>query len=77
MEQHYLGCNQPHIVPLLPTFHGMESENPYSYIREFEEVYNTFKEKTATVNLMRLKLFPFTLKDKAAFWINSLRPRHI
>ncbi|KAL6332291.1 hypothetical protein AAG906_004853 [Vitis piasezkii] len=28
---------RPHIVPLLPTFHGMESENPYSYIKEFEE----------------------------------------
>ncbi|RVW23642.1 Retrovirus-related Pol polyprotein from transposon 17.6 [Vitis vinifera] len=28
-----------HIVPLLPTFHGMESENPYSHIKEFEEVY--------------------------------------
>ncbi|KAL6324727.1 hypothetical protein AAG906_017067 [Vitis piasezkii] len=37
---------RPHIVPLLPTFHGMESENPYSHIKE-------------------LKLFPFTLKDKA------------
>ncbi|RVW66717.1 hypothetical protein CK203_065748 [Vitis vinifera] len=30
---------RPHIVPLLPTFHGMESENPYSHIKEFEEVY--------------------------------------
>ena len=29
---------KPYIVPLLPTFHGMESENPYSHIREFEEV---------------------------------------
>ncbi|KAL6318103.1 hypothetical protein AAG906_035248 [Vitis piasezkii] len=28
---------RPHIVPLLPTFHGMESENPYSHIKEFEE----------------------------------------
>ncbi|RVW26671.1 hypothetical protein CK203_096523 [Vitis vinifera] len=29
--------NQTSIVPLLPTFHGMESENPYSHIKEFEE----------------------------------------
>ena len=53
-----------HIVPLIPTFHCMESENPYSYIREFEEVYNNFKEEIATTDLMRLKFFPFTLKDK-------------
>ncbi|KAL6345490.1 hypothetical protein AAG906_017211 [Vitis piasezkii] len=30
---------RPHIVPLLPNFHGMESENPYAHIKEFEEVY--------------------------------------
>ena len=68
---------RPRIVPLLPSFHGMESENPYSHIREFEEVCNTLKEETSTVDLMRLKLFPFTLKDKAKFWINSPRPRSI
>ena len=68
---------RPYLVLLLPTFHGMESENPYTHIREFEEVYNTFKEDTTTVDLMRLKLFPFTLKDKSKIWLNSLRPRTI
>ena len=58
---------RPYPVPFLPTFHGMESENPYSHIREFEEVYNTFKEETVTVDLMKLKLFPFTLKEKPKF----------
>ncbi|RVW77824.1 hypothetical protein CK203_054469 [Vitis vinifera] len=28
---------RPHIVPLLPNFHGMESENPYAHINEFDE----------------------------------------
>ena len=68
---------RPYLVPLLPTFHGMESENPYMHIREFEEVCNTFKEDTTIVDLMRFKLFPFTLKDKAKIWLNSLRPRTI
>ena len=54
-----------YLEPLIPTFHGMESENPYSHMREFEEVCNTFKKETTTVDLMRLKLFSFTLKDKA------------
>ncbi|RVW78530.1 hypothetical protein CK203_049772 [Vitis vinifera] len=66
---------RPHIVPLLPTFHGMESENPYAHIKEFEDVCNTFREGGASIDLMRLKLFPFTLKDKAKIWLNSLRPR--
>ena len=68
---------RPHIVPLLPTFHGMERENPYAHIKEFEEVCNTFQEGEASIDLMRLKLFPFTLKDKAKIWLNSLRPRSI
>ena len=66
---------QPHIVSLLPTFHGMESENHYSHIKEFEEVYNTFQERGAAIDMMKLKLFTFTLKDKAKVWLNSLRPR--
>ena len=55
----------------------MESENPYSHIKEFEEVCNTFQEGGAAIDLMRLKLFPFTLKDKAKVWLNSLRQRSI
>ncbi|RVW15639.1 hypothetical protein CK203_075300 [Vitis vinifera] len=68
---------RPYLVPLLPTFHGMESENPYAHIKEFEDVCNTFQEGRASIDLMRLKLFPFTLKDKAKIWLNSLRPRSI
>ena len=49
----------------------------YAHIKEFEEVCNTFQEGGASIDLMRLKLFPFTLKDKAKIWLNSLRPRSI
>ncbi|RVW20772.1 hypothetical protein CK203_108293 [Vitis vinifera] len=34
-------------------------------------------ERRSFYRLMRLKLFPFTLKDKAKIWLNSLRPRSI
>ncbi|WKA13502.1 hypothetical protein VitviT2T_030796 [Vitis vinifera] len=68
---------RPHIVPLLPTFHGMESDNPYAHIKEFEDVCNTFREGGASIDLIRLKLFPFTLKDETKIWLNSLRPRSI
>ena len=68
---------KPYLVPMLPTFHGMESENPYSHIRELEEACNTFKEDISNVDMMRLKFFPLTLKDKAKIWLNSLRLRTI
>ena len=45
-------------MPLLPTFHGMENENPYTHIQDFEEVYTTFKEGAIDMELMKLKLPP-------------------
>ncbi|RVW63926.1 hypothetical protein CK203_056795 [Vitis vinifera] len=62
----------------LPTFHGMESENPYAHIKEFEDVCNTFQERGASIELMRLKLFPFTLKDKAKRYMEAINacPHH-
>ena len=68
---------RPYLLPLLPTFHGMENENPYTHIRDFEEVCITFKEGVTDMDLMKLKAFPLTLKDKAKIWLNSLRPRTI
>ena len=38
---------------------------------------NTFKEDIPNVDLMRLKFFPLTMKDKAKIWLNSLRRRTI
>ena len=56
---------KPYLMPLLPTFHGMENENPYTHIREFEEVCTTFKEGVYDMDFLNLKAFPLTLKDKA------------
>ena len=55
----------------------MENENPYNHIREFEEVCATFKEGAVDMELLKLKAFPLTLKDKENFWLNALRPRTI
>ena len=68
---------RPYLVPLLPTYHGMENENPYTHIRDFEEACTTFKEGMMDMDLLKLKAFPLTLKNKAKIWLNSLRPRTI
>ena len=64
-------------MPLLPQFRGMENENLYTHIKDFEKVCHTFQEGTTSIDLKRLKVFPFTLKDKGKVWLNSLRPRSI
>ena len=68
---------RPYLVPLLPTFQGMENENLYTHIQDFEEVCMTFKEGATDMELLKLKAFPLTLKDKTKIWLNSLRPRTI
>ena len=57
----------------------MENENQYTDIQDFVEVCTTFKEGATNMDLLKLKSFPLTLKDKAKakFWLNSLRPRTI
>ena len=39
----------PYLVPLLLQFHGMENENPYTHIKDFEEVCHTFQEGTTSL----------------------------
>ena len=68
---------KPDMIRILQTFHGMENENPYVHIREFEEVVATFNHRPDLSNIVRLMFFPFSLKDKAKGWLYSLRPRSI
>ncbi|KAJ0083264.1 hypothetical protein Patl1_29973 [Pistacia atlantica] len=68
---------KPGMIQLLPTFHGLENANPYVHIREFEEVVATFQNGADTIDTVKLRFFPFSLKDNAKVWLYSLRPRSI
>ncbi|KAJ0008379.1 hypothetical protein Pint_30583 [Pistacia integerrima] len=65
------------MIQLLPTFHGLENANPYVHIREFEEVVATLQNGADTIDTVKLRFFPFSLKDNAKVWLYSLRPRSI
>ena len=56
---------KPGMIPLLPTFNGMENENPYVYIREFEEVVAIFHNKLGAMDIIRLKFFSFFLERES------------
>jgi hypothetical protein len=53
---------KPDIIQLLPSFHGLDLENPYLHIREFGEVCNTYNDLNCSMNTIRLKLFSFFIK---------------
>ena len=60
---------KPCIIQLLPSFHGLDLENPYLHLREFEEVCNIYNDLNCSMNTIILKLFPFSLKYKAKTWL--------
>jgi hypothetical protein len=64
---------KPGIIQLLPYFHGLDLENPYLHLREFEEVCKTYNDLNCSMNTIRLKPFYFSLKDKAKTWLQNLR----
>lgn len=54
------------------TFHGLEHEDPHEHLQTFLECCTTIKTTEATVDYIRLALFPFTLRDRAKKWLGSL-----
>ena len=65
------------MIQLLPTFGGGNDDIPYDHLRNFEYVCATFSDQNCPEDTIKLKLFPFSLKDKAKIWFYSLRPKSI
>lgn len=63
---------KPSVIQLLPSFHGLEREDPYLHIKEFLDICSTFRFQNFNDESIRLRMFPFSLKDKAKAWLNSL-----
>ncbi|XP_050233223.1 uncharacterized protein LOC126681711 [Mercurialis annua] len=53
-------------------FYGLANEDPNAHIADFLEICDTFKMNGFTDDAIWLRLFPFTLKNKAKAWLNSL-----
>ncbi|CAN6465561.1 unnamed protein product [Victoria cruziana] len=79
------GVMRPHIgaahyeikastINMLPSFHGLASEDPYRHLDEFLDICATVRISHIEDNSLRLRLFPFSLKEKAKDWLKSLPP---
>ena len=65
------------MIRLLLVYQGVDSENPYSFMRDFEDVYRAFLSTESPLHIICMVLFPFSLKEKAKIWYHSLTPNSI
>ena len=65
------------MILLLPVYKGVSSENPYSFMRDFDDVCNAFLSTGLPLHIICMVLFPFSLKEKAKIWFHSLAPNSI
>ena len=62
---------KPDIIQLLPTFHGLDLENPYLHLREFEEVCNTYNDLNCSMNTDTTKRLMSSPKCRSVEVINN------
>jgi len=59
------------LIQMLLSFSGLESENPFRHVDAFLEICSTVFLNNISDDALRLRLFPFSLKDKAKAWLDT------
>lgn len=65
------------LIHLLPTFRGSAGEDPHKHLKEFHVVCIGMKPNGVTEDQIKLRAFPFSLKDDAQDWLYYLPPGSI
>ena len=62
----------PHLLNLVSHYKGTPTEDPYLHFLDFFDLCRIQNIQNLSSKGIRLILFPFSLKDKAKLWFNSL-----
>ena len=65
------------MIQMLLVFRELINENPYQYVREFEDICGTMKYNQMIEESLKLRVFPFSLKKKFKAELLSLQPGSI
>ncbi|KAL4296628.1 hypothetical protein GQ457_12G017030 [Hibiscus cannabinus] len=58
----------------LGQFGGTPHENARQHLKSFLEICNSFKIHGVSNDVLKMKLFPYSLRDKAKAWLNNFTP---
>ena len=61
-----------HVMSMLPIFHGKPSKDPYKHVNELSQVCEINQIHNVSADVMKMKLFPATLRDRAKDWFLKL-----
>ncbi|KAK5777555.1 hypothetical protein PVK06_045522 [Gossypium arboreum] len=68
-----LKLNTIQMIQQFVQFDGLQYEDPNTHLENFLEFCDTFKIISVSDDAIRLWLFPFSLRNKAKQWLNSLQ----
>ena len=71
---------KPNVIQMVQQsvqFGGLSDEDPNTHIANFIEIRDTFKINGVSDDAIHLRLFPFSLRDRAKRWLQSLPPGSI
>ena len=61
-----------HVMSMLPIFYGKPSEDPYRHVDELHQVCEFNQIHNVSVDVIKMKLFLATLRDRAKDWFLKL-----
>ena len=68
---------KPSSLNNLPCFRGLENEDPYDHVRTFKKVCEFVKSPNVPIDLVCLRLFPFSLHDRVKAGLHNMRPASV
>ena len=58
-------------------FNGFTTEDPNAHLRNFVQICDNFKVNGVPQEVMRLRLFPFSLSGQARDWLDTVPSKSI
>ncbi|XP_021975467.1 uncharacterized protein LOC110870591 [Helianthus annuus] len=63
---------RPQYLAILPTFRGVASDEPYTHLIDYAAICSTIGKQGFTLEEVKLRVFQFSLKDRAKQWFSIL-----